>query len=58
MVKVEVKECGSAKPMDKKVLDVNNMIHALNCTQFYGKLEINFKNGKITHCKKTESIEL
>jgi hypothetical protein len=26
--------------------------------KFFGKYELHFENGKITHCKKTESIKL
>lgn len=34
------------------------MVSELMNKKFYGSLEIKFENGKIVHCKKTESIKI
>ena len=39
----------------KKLFDIlAELVH----NSFYGKIELNFENGKITSMKKTESIKL
>lgn len=37
---------------------LQDLIFKLQVTEFWGKLEISFENGKVTHCKKTETIKL
>ena len=44
--------------MDNQVEKLVNLLHELTASKFYGELVIKFEAGKITVCKKTESIKI
>ncbi len=43
---------------DEQKKNISKLISELMNSYFYGSLEINFENGKIVHCKKTEGIKI
>ena len=44
--------------MDDKLKKIAEMLFLLCRGNFYGKLTINFQNGKIVNCVKEESIKI
>lgn len=44
------------KQVSREVLKARRLIDSLERAKFYGTLELNFQNGKITHGKKRESF--
>lgn len=44
--------------MAQENIPYHQFINELSWKYFYGNLSLSFENGRITHCKKEESIKL